>query len=293
MIAFAMPLSSQCIAAQICKSLFELVENIHIRYARIKTSRLLGNRLTASHYSKDLYTIFELLQSERFTRLHKLELIVDTPAFAIGNGERCQYLRRASPKLRHFSLEYPLSQQLHSRLSLSAPALTQMLQSMRNLLTLHVSDVHNLGQGFFTMTRCMKGLKTLSLSRCSCIPSFVSEFDSLGLITGSSMPKDLTSLRFGVTNLYRALQNAFSYAQPPLFLSTMKSLVHLELEESAESLTRDIWYFLRSIDGFGVTLLSFQSPSRPLCALFDFAQDLMGKETLRFKTYHENKSKSS
>ena len=285
-IRFITHIPSQNAMQRTCTTLCAAVESVPVRQLVLSTRALFGQRMITPHYSKDLQHLMDATQKRRLLFLHRLTLIVNTPSFCIGYRQRVQlptgqHLR----SLRHFALESTLSRQLHSRLPISGPALTRMMRLMPNLLTLSISDVPNLANGFFGALRQIRGLRTLSLTRCGMPGPFASQYGAFGCLTGRWLPADITYLKLDLLNLDRAIVQ--SLRSDRLFLSAMQNLVELELDVTSKELATDMWYALRSIDAMGRNLQVFRSRSQTLCSLFEFAKEILGGPTqLEFKVHH-------
>lgn len=291
-VGFLVPsLPAQGALARTSVSFRDAVARLRVNGASLRSSSLFSrSRLWAPHYSRDLRVLSTVLNDPRFTYLRRLTLHINTPSFAVGGGRKVALpVVGALRQLHHFKLNCMLSRQLHSRLpTMSAPALARMLQWMPHLITLRVADVPNLGHGFFGALRRIRGLRELSLSRCTLIAGFAEEFGRDGLLTGATLPRDLTTLSLDVANLNRALRAAWKKDNPPLFLSGLTNLVDLELSETAEALTLDVWYALRCIGSLARTLAHVRSTSLQLCALFDFAKDVVGSDAPSYKVWRCN-----
>ena len=279
-IRYAKHVTTQSALQRTCKALNRLLEDITINQLTLSTHHMFGSRLMAPHYSKDLQRFVDVLQKRRLRFLRRLNLVVNTPSFAIGRGQRARCYLKDAKSLRHFSIESTLSRQMHSRLPMSGPGLTKIMQLMPNLISLSLSDVPNIACGFFKAIRGMRGLRNLLFTRCSMSTHFAAEYGFLGELTGKHLPPEITRLKLDVLNIGRAISMAARADH--LFLSSMTNLVELELGESAHELANEMWYSLRSIDLMSRSLTTFKSSSQLLCTLFEFAKEIMGPTPLEY-----------
>lgn len=279
MIVSPMSLPTQAALERTCKHLYSVVASVPVGRANVSTYQLFGMRLVTPHYSQDLYRFGVAMHHRRLRFLHRLALFVNTPSLSVGPGPKQKFALGRLTSLRHFVLESSLSRQLHSRIPVSAPALTRIVRMMPNLISLGVSDVPNLAHGFFSAVGGMRGLRSLALTRCGLSPSFAAEYGASGGLTGLRLPADITSLKLDVSNLGRAIAEAVR--DDHLFLSSMRNLVQLELGPSAAVLATEIWYSIRSIDSLAQSLSTFQSTCERLCDLFAFAQDVLAQHNGR------------
>lgn len=274
---------SKASLGQTCRLLHMLGGNAHVGRTLLRSSSLFGSRLVAPHYSSDCRRFQNVLQDPRLVYLRRLTLVVNTPSFASGSGRGCALLQRKVPALRYFTLNNLLSRQLQSRLPLSAPALTHLVRSMPNLLSLTITDVPNLGRGFFASLRLIRGLRSLNIHRCSMTHTFAIEFgDDEEFITGRFLPADLSLLQLDVTNIGCAINVAKNRLTPLWFLSNTTNLAVLGLEAGANILSVDVGYAIACIGKLARGLHRFQSGSCILLALFDFCRDLMGPACMKY-----------
>lgn len=265
-----------------CKSFCDAVERVKVHQMAVSTSTLFGARLTPPHYSRDLQRFLNVANTSRLQYLRRLTLKVDSPSFSTGSTwRRVKIADRKIAALRHFSLEHTLSRQLRNRLPLSAPGLAKMVRCMPHLLTLSLSDVPNLGSGFFNAIGRIRGLRTLELTRCGMSTAFAFDFGEQGYLEGKFFPPDLTTLKLDVLNMDRAIFAASLSNR--LLLTRMQNLAELELGMSFLALTKDIWFSISSITVIGKTLTTFRSCSPRLCALFEFGKEFMNDQDIRFK----------
>lgn len=279
-VRYAKHVNTQSALQRTCKTLNSLVEGVPITQLTLSTHHMFRSRLAAPHYSRDLQNFADILQKNRLRFLRRLTLVINTPSFAVGTGRRARCYMKDLKSLRHFSIESTLSRQMHSRLAMSGPGLSKMMQLMPNLISLSLSDVPNLACGFFKAIRCMRGLRNLLFTRCSMTTQFAAEYGFLGELTGKHLPPDITRLKLDIFNIGRAISMAARADH--LFLSSMTNLVELELGESAHELTNDMWFTLRSIDLMSRTLTTFRSTSPILCSLFEFAKEIMGPTPMAY-----------
>lgn len=277
-------LPAQAAAASTCTLFHESVGRLRLSTLSLRSSSVFRARLWTPHYSRDLKALGEVLSSPRLRELRTLRIVVDAPAFSVGNGRKSLLDPLALKSLDGFRLDCHLSRQLNSRLPLAAPALSRMVQWMPNLRSMCVSDVANLGHSFFSAVQRLHALEGLAVVRCTLIPTFAHEFGRLGMLTGRMLPRGLKRLKLDIGNLSRSFRAAWEKGDgAPLFLSGLPNLERLYLAESAETLACDVWYALRCIDVLAQRLVEFRSPSRELCSLFEFAKEVVGDDMYTYR----------